>query len=110
MVDIRDVKIKATSLNFEDVVEYIPLLTIDNNVVTEGRIMYFEILLNTQTANLFFDNATGDYCFKENTSSYEIGDTIQSNFFKHKTVEEFLSSDNLNNLTKEIKDIHYVQR
>ena len=104
------VKIKAISLNFEDVVEYIPLLTIDNNVVTEGRIMHFEISSDSQTANLFFDNATGDYCFKEDNRLYEVGDTIQSNFFRHRTVEEFLSSDNLNNLTNEIKDIHYVQR
>ena len=104
------VNIKATSLNFEDVVEYIPLLTIENNVVTEGHIMHFEIILHGLKCHLFFDNATGDYCFKDNTSLYEVGETIQSNFFRHATVEEFLSSNNLKKLTNEIKDVHYVQR
>lgn len=103
------VNIKAISLNFEDVVKYIPLLTIENNVVTEGHLMHFEIILHRFKSHLFFDNATGDYCFEDNTSLYEVGEIIQSNFFRHTTIEEFLASDNLKNLTKEIKD-HYVQR
>lgn len=103
------VNIKAISLNFEDVVKYIPLLTIENNVVTEGHLMHFEIILHGFKSHLFFDNATGDYCFEDNTSLYEVGEIIQSNFFRHTTIEEFLASDNLKNLTKEIKD-HYVQR
>ena len=108
-MDIKDVTIASTSLSFEDVVKYIPLLSIDNNVITRERIMHFVIILDGLKANLFFDNATGDYCFKEDTSLYEIGDIIQSNFFKHTTVEAFLSSDNLEYLSQEIKDINYVQ-
>ena len=103
------VSIKATSLNFEDVVKYIPLLTIENNVVTEGHIMHFEITLHGFKRHLFFDNSTGDYCFEDNASLYEAGKIIQSNFFRHTTIREFLTSDNLKNLTKEIKD-YYVYR
>jgi hypothetical protein len=105
MIAIKNVTIESISLNFEDVVKHLPLLTIDNNVLTEGMIIHFQIILSDTKAHLFFDYATGDYCFDNNISLCGIGQVIQSNFFKHATREKFISSDNLEFLINEIKDI-----
>ena len=74
----------ATELSFNKVVEFIPLLTSDNDVVTDGKITHFEIQYSDAVvSNLFYDSMTGHFCL-DNTSnevdesSYLIGEFIQS--------------------------------
>jgi len=74
----------TTGLNFSNVVEFIPLLTSDNDVVTDKKITHFEIQYSdTLVSNIFYDSVTGHFCL-DNTSnevdesSYFIGEFIQS--------------------------------
>ncbi len=71
-------------LDFEDVLQFIPFLTIDNDVKTDGKILHLEITQSTeQPLHLFIDLKTKEYCF--NTTDeiqsgllYEVGDMVLS--------------------------------
>lgn len=51
-------------LNFKDVQKYLPQLTIDNEVATNGAILHLEILYNQQSFNLFVDNPYATILFQ----------------------------------------------
>lgn len=71
-------------LDYEDVLQFIPFLTTDNDVKTDGKILHLEIALSTeQPLHLFIDLKTKEYCFNttDETKSgllYEIGDIVLS--------------------------------
>lgn len=50
-------------LDYEDVLQFIPLLTLDNNVKTNGRILHLEISYFKKLLHLFIDTRTKEYCF-----------------------------------------------
>jgi len=74
-------------LNFEDVVEYIPNLTTDNDVVTDGAIIDFQVQYFEEEYHLFVDISTMEYCFKADYSDdvcsllSEIGDIILEKYY-----------------------------
>ena len=91
-------------LNFKDVQEYLPQLTIHNEVVTSGAILHLEIMYNQQRLNLFIDTHTQQYCFNaadENVNDvmYEIGDIALAKYRHYKNDIEALISYILKNLT-----------
>jgi hypothetical protein len=91
-------------LNFKDVQEYLPQLTIHNEVVTSGAILHLEIMYNQQRLNLFIDTHTQQYCFNaadENVNDvmYEIGDIALAKYRHYKNNREALISYILKNLT-----------
>jgi len=77
-------------LSFEDVAEYIPTLTTDNDVVTDGAIIDFQVQYFEEEYHLFVDTSTMQYCFNADYSDgidsllSEIGDIIlaKCHFFK----------------------------
>ncbi len=77
-------------LNFEDVLQFIPFLTIDNDVKTDGKILHLEITLCTeQPLHLFIDLKTKEYCFNivdeiQSGLLYEIGDLVLSKLHRFK--------------------------
>lgn len=79
-------KIEYTmGLNFDEVVEYIPLLTIDSEVITDGRITQFDISIDYERVNLFYDEITGHFYFQNCSDAiskeiYLIGNYIQSHY------------------------------
>ena len=72
-------------LDFEDVLQFIPMLTLDNNVKTDGRILHLEISYFKKFLHLFIDTRTKEYCFNTNIKDesnilYEIGDIVLSKY------------------------------
>jgi len=73
-------------LDFEDVLQFIPMLTTDNDVKTDGKILHLEIAARTKATkplHLFIDLKTKEYCFnykkqKDTDLLYEIGDMVIS--------------------------------
>jgi hypothetical protein len=72
-------------LDYEDVLQFIPMLTTDNEVVTDGKILHLEITKtkSTKPLHLFIDLKTKEYCFnykrkKDTDLLYEIGDMVIS--------------------------------
>ena len=112
VIDIAVKEIRyTTGLSFEDIVDnYIPTLTADNDVVTDGAIIHFEIELDgkSKKAHLFFDSVTSEFCIAKIKDEevaeyiYEIGAMIQSAFFKRKSVGEF--EKDLDDIVSEIKE------
>ena len=81
-------------LDFEDILQFIPMLTTHNNVKSEGRILHLQIATrNTkEPLHIFIDTKTKHYCFKDNNNTqdensllYEIGDIVLEKLhrFKH---------------------------
>jgi hypothetical protein len=73
----------TTQLSFEDVLEFIPMLTIDNDVVTDNKITHLKLYINEEKVNVFYDEATKHYCLdncSEDISEYanRIGEFIQA--------------------------------
>jgi len=82
-------------LDFNDVLEYIPMLTIDNNVKSDGKILHLQISYCTRTLHLFIDTKTKEYCFnskndKESDLLYEIGDIVLAKLHRYKNDLEAL--------------------
>lgn len=78
-------------LDFEDVLQFIPFLTIDNDVKTDGKILHLEITKEkaTKPFHLFIDLKTKEYCFsykrkKDTDLLYEIGDMVISKLHRFK--------------------------
>jgi len=77
-------------LDFEDVLQFIPFLTTDNYVITDGKILHLEITLCTeQPLHLFIDLKTKEYCFTttdeiQSGLLYEIGDLVLSKLHRFK--------------------------
>jgi hypothetical protein len=78
-------------LDFEDVLQFIPMLTIDNDVKTDGKILHLEITKSkpTKPLHLFIDLKTKEYCFnykkqKDTDLLYEIGDIVISKLHRFK--------------------------
>ena len=72
-------------LDYEDVLQFIPMLTLDNNVKTNGRILHLEISYFKKLLHLFIDTRTKEYCFNTNIEDesnilYEIGDIVLSKY------------------------------
>ena len=72
-------------LDYEDVLQFIPMLTLDNNVKTDGKILHIEISYFKKVLHLFIDTRTKDYCFNTNIEDesnilYEIGDIVLSKY------------------------------
>lgn len=91
-------------LSFKDVKKYLPQLTTNNEVVTNGAILHLEIMYNQQKLNLFVDTHTQHYCFnaadeEANDVMYEIGDGVLSKYRHYKNDIEALISYILKNLT-----------
>lgn len=93
-----------TGLEFLDVVEYIPTLTTENDVVTDGKIVKFEVLLgNGKMQHVFLDLATAEYCFKPTKYRLEVvGDLILSHYFKYSNITDFLNEENMEWLVLDI--------
>lgn len=62
-------------LDFNDVGEYIPNITADNDVVTDGKIVRFDIYTTLageeSRASIFFDEKTLEYCAGNDFKHYE---------------------------------------
>jgi len=78
-------------LDFEDVLQFIPFLTTDNDVKTDGKILHLEITrTNTiKPLHLFIDLKTKEYCFnykrkKDTDLLYEIGNIVISKLHRFK--------------------------
>jgi hypothetical protein len=78
-------------LDFEDVLQFIPMLTVDNDVKTDGKILHLEITRTkaTKPLHLFIDLKTKEYCFnykkqKDTDLLYEIGDIVISKLHRFK--------------------------
>ncbi len=78
-------------LDFEDILQFIPMLTVDNDVKTDGKILHLEITrTNTiKPLHLFIDLKTKEYCFnykrkKDTDLLYEIGDMVISKLHRFK--------------------------
>jgi hypothetical protein len=78
-------------LDFEDVLQFIPMLTTDNDVKTDGMILHLEITKSkpTKLLHLFIDLKTKEYCFnykkqKDTDLLYEIGDIVISKLHRFK--------------------------
>ena len=78
-------------LDFEDVLQLIPMLTVDNDVKTDGKILHLEITKekSTKPLHLFIDIKTKKYCFnykrkKDTDLLYEIGDILISKLHRFK--------------------------
>lgn len=79
-------------LDFEDVMQFIPMLTTDNDVKTDGKILHLEITITntvTKSLHLFIDLKTKEYCFnhlekEESNLLYEIGDMVLSKIHRFK--------------------------
>ncbi len=78
-------------LDFEDVLQFIPMLTTDNDVKTDGKILHLEIIKSnaTKPLHLFIDLKTKEYCFnykkqKDTDLLYEIGDILISRLQRFK--------------------------
>jgi hypothetical protein len=72
-------------LDFEDVLQFLPMLTTDNDVVTDGKILHLAITstYTNELLHLFIDLKTKEYCFNgksddESKLLYEIGDIVLS--------------------------------
>ena len=77
-------------LDFEDVLLYLPMLTTDNDVKTDG-ILHLEIttLCTEPPLHLFIDLKTKEYCFNttdeiQSALLYEIGDLVLSKLHRFK--------------------------
>lgn len=78
-------------LDYEDVLQFIPMLTTDNEVKTDGKILHLEITKSntTKPCHLFIDLKTKEYCFNhldkdESDLLYEIGDMVISKLHRFK--------------------------
>ena len=77
-------------LDFSDVLEYIPMLTIYNQVKSDGKILHLQISYCKKILHLFIDTKTKEYCFNssnnqdENDLLYEIGDIVLSKYHHYK--------------------------
>ena len=78
-------------LDFDDVLQFIPMLTVDNDVKIDGKILHLEITTKTtsKTLHLFIDLKTKEYCFnykrkKDTDLLYEIGDMVISKLHRFK--------------------------
>ena len=78
-------------LDFEDVLKVIPMLTPDNDVKTDGKILHLEITKSksTKLLHLFTGLKTKEYCFnykkqKDTDLLYEIGDMVISKIQRFK--------------------------
>ena len=78
-------------LDFEDVLQFIPMLTVDNDVITDGKILHLEITKTntTKPLHLFIDLKTKEYCFnykkqRDTDLLYEIGDMVISKLHRFK--------------------------
>lgn len=91
-------------LSFKDVQEYLPQLTTNNDVVTDGAILHLEISYSKKLLHLFIDTNTQHYCFNAadedvNDVMYEIGDGVIAKYRHYKNNLEALISNILKNLT-----------
>jgi len=51
-------------LDFDDVLSQIPMITTDNDVVTDGRIVRYTVTLNTnRSVSVFYDEVTSEYAY-----------------------------------------------
>jgi len=106
-------KITVTyGVTFEEITKHIPLITTDNDVINDGDIIQFDFNIDEMEQNLFFDSITGEFCFDSTTQEsskkvYEIGNVIQSHYYKYSSIKEFLLEENqeamLNDIEEEIK-------
>lgn len=78
-------------LDYEDVLQFIPMLTTDNDVKTDGKILHLEITKSnvTKPLHLFIDLKTKEYCFnyklkRDSDLLYEIGDMVISKLHRFK--------------------------
>ena len=78
-------------LDFEDVLQFIPMLTVDNDVKTDGKILHLEITRTKakKPLHLFIDLKTKEYCFnykkrRDTELLYEIGDMVISKIQRFK--------------------------
>lgn len=92
----------TTQLSFEDVLNFIPLLTIDNDVVTDNNITHFELHINEEKVNVFYDEVTKHYCLdncSDEIAEYanNIGEFIQAYYL--------MVTSNLESLSKTILEV-----
>ena len=83
-------------LSFEDVEEFIPMLTIDNAVKSQDEIIHFELFFEDKSkTNLFFDEKTKEFVYdnaQNNELVYSIGEKIVSLHKKYADDLEFLTT------------------
>ncbi|WP_418181282.1 hypothetical protein ACNSOL_12300 (plasmid) [Aliarcobacter lanthieri] len=80
-----------SGLDFSDVTKYIPTLTVDNGVVTDGEIWHLKVSLKGKKSfrHLFIDVNTMEFAYLENTQEisdllYSIGDIFISYYNQYK--------------------------
>jgi len=108
---MENLKIVVTyGVTFESMVtNHIPMLTLENNVVNDGKIIQFTININSIIENLFFDYVTGEFCYsaevEENSELlYDLGNMIQSHFYKYSSIEEFLQKENQQAMLDDVEE------
>lgn len=92
MLQIDKINIEK-ELTFEDVENYMPGLTIDNEVYSDS-ITQFEITSNEEVVNLFFDETNGEFCIDNcseqlTNAAFKIGELIQS-FHEKGKIDSFI--------------------
>ena len=96
-------------VTFEEMQEFIPMITIDNDVVNDGDIIHFGFMVDGMKQDLFFDYITGEFCFDSTTQEssekvYEIGSIVQSHYYKYTSINNFLLEENQETMINDIKD------
>ncbi|MEV9477883.1 hypothetical protein [Aliarcobacter butzleri] len=80
-----------SGLDFSDVTKYIPMLTTENGVITDGEIFHLKVMLKGKKTfrHLFIDLNTMEFTYLENDQEisdllYSIGDIFISYYNQYK--------------------------